>query len=559
MSDTVQQIKDRLSIADVVGGYVKLERAGQNMRARCPFHAERTPSFMISPERGTYHCFGCGVGGDIFSFVEAIEGLDFKGALRVLAERAGVKIEYGNRDETDARDRLLSLMEAAAVWYAGRLGSDQEKYLHDRGLSGGTIRSFRIGWAGNGWDDLVRHLRDKRFSDKEMIDAGVAKKNERGAAADKFRNRIMFPLADSAGRVIAFSGRSFGPDASPEAPKYLNSPETMLFHKSRVLYGFDKAKMAMRKLNCAVLVEGQVDLVMSHQAGWENAVAVSGTAFTEEHAALIKRMTENLIICLDADQAGFKAAGKSARAALRSGMKVKVAQLPNGLDPADLITAEGPGAFKEVIKAATDIITFLLDVIAKADPPRDRFLHNVETIVIPFLRDVQSPVDKDRYILEIENRTGIMRGAITEALARLPEEPDSALPEERSRRSPRENPRLFQILCILFWQESLKAPVIDTRKLRSDLEALKLPTALAEGEKDRYIFEAERLYAGRPPQEDADALFGALRKDALAQELKDVTWALRKAEEAQNEAEVQRLLDRSRLLTTEIAKSHASR
>lgn len=559
MADTVQQIKDRLTIVDVVGGYVKLERAGQNMRARCPFHAERTPSFMVSPDRGTYHCFGCGVGGDIFSFVEAIEGLDFKGALKVLAERAGVQIEYGNRDESDARDRLLALMETAAMWYAGKRGSDQETYLHERGLTDATIRAFRIGWAGNGWDDLVRHLREKRFSEKEMIDAGVAKKNERGTTTDKFRNRIMFPLADSAGRVIAFSGRSFGPDASPEAPKYLNSPETVLFHKSRVLYGFDKAKMAMRKLNCAVLVEGQVDLVMSHQAGWENAVAVSGTAFTEEHAALIKRMTENIVVCLDADQAGVKAAGKAARAALRAGLQVKVARLPQGLDPADLIKSEGPERFKEVIRNASDIVTFLLDVLAESLPQKDRFRRAVEAIVLPFVQDVQSPIAREQYVQEIAGRLGVSSAAVGETLKKVP-----VAPEPASAESPRHAPdrsRIMQLLSILAWQETLAKPAIDTATLRTDLQKLgMLDEELLEREKARLVFEAERIYgAERSPADDAGVLLGALRKDLLSRQLVEVTAALRKAEEAGETDEAARLVEQSRLLTTEIAKSHGAR
>jgi DNA primase len=193
MADTVQQIKDRLSIIDVVGSYVKLERAGQNMRARCPFHNEKTPSFMVSPDRGSYHCFGCGVGGDIFSFVEAIEGLDFKGALKVLADKAGVTIEYGggSKNDDDTKDRLYALMDAAALFYASRLTDDVKKYLHDRGLTDETITAFRIGWAGSAWEEAVTHLKAKRFSEKELVDAGLAKKNERGGLTDKFRNRII--------------------------------------------------------------------------------------------------------------------------------------------------------------------------------------------------------------------------------------------------------------------------------------------------------------------------------------------------------------------------------
>src|ERR1700733_2299987 len=289
--DTVQQIKDRLSIVDVVSQYVKLDRAGSTLRARCPFHSEKTPSFFVSAERGTFHCFGCGEGGDIFTFVEKIEGLDFKGALKVLADKAGVEIVYerGGKEKKDERERLFELMEVTTIFYTSKLSDAAKKYLTDRGLKEATIKEFRLGFADSGWTDATDYLKKKGFSDKEIVEAGVGKKGDR-STLDKFRNRIMFPIADSAGRVIGFSGRIFGENASPEAPKYLNSPETPLFHKSRILYGFDKAKLSMRKLGCAVLVEGQMDLLASHQAGWANTVAVSGTAFTPEHAQLIPRM-----------------------------------------------------------------------------------------------------------------------------------------------------------------------------------------------------------------------------------------------------------------------------
>src|SRR3989344_98088 len=269
-SHTVQQVKDKLSIVDVVSQYVKLERSGMNLRARCPFHNERTPSFFVSPDRGTYHCFGCDKGGDIFSFVQEIEGLDFKGALKVLADKAGVKIVYsrGGKEQKDERGRLFELMEVATIFYSSRLTDEAKKYLKERGIAEATVKTFRLGWAGDGWSDLADHLKEKKFSEIEMLDAGVVKRTERGGVNDKFRNRITFPIADSAGRIVGFSGRIFGEKASPEAPKHLNSPETPLFHKSRILYGFDKAKQHMRKLNFAVLVEGQMDLLASHQAGW---------------------------------------------------------------------------------------------------------------------------------------------------------------------------------------------------------------------------------------------------------------------------------------------------
>ncbi|TSC61122.1 MAG: DNA primase, partial [Parcubacteria group bacterium Athens0416_74] len=271
-TDTVQQVKDKLSIVDVVSQYVKLERAGASLRARCPFHAERTPSFHVSPDRGTYHCFGCNVGGDIFTFVQEIEGLDFKGALKILAEKAGVEIVYDKKGVRDDRERLFELLEVATIYYAGKLTEEAKKYLKERGVEDATMQAFRLGWAGDAWTDASDFLKSKKFSDAELVDAGLAKKSERESAGwritDKFRNRILFPISDSAGRVVGFSGRIFGEKASPEAPKYLNSPETPLFHKSRILYGFDRAKVAIRKHNFSILVEGQMDLILSHQAGW---------------------------------------------------------------------------------------------------------------------------------------------------------------------------------------------------------------------------------------------------------------------------------------------------
>ncbi|MDO8562183.1 MAG: DNA primase, partial [bacterium] len=267
--DTVQQIKDKLSIVDVVSQYVKLERAGSTLRARCPFHSERTPSFFVSPERGTYHCFGCNVGGDIFSFIEQIEGLDFKGALKILAEKAGVPLVYEKRGERDSRERLFELLETVTIFYVSHLSDYAREYLHKRGINDETIKSFRVGLAGDAWGEASDYLRSKGFSEKEILDTGLAKRGERGLY-DRFRSRIIFPIADSAGRIVGFSGRILpaknivpakAEKSDIEPPKYLNSPETELFHKSRILYAYDRAKQAMRKNNCAVLVEGQLDLI----------------------------------------------------------------------------------------------------------------------------------------------------------------------------------------------------------------------------------------------------------------------------------------------------------
>jgi DNA primase len=542
-SDTVQQIKDRLSIVDVVSGYVKLQRAGTIMKARCPFHTEKSPSFVVSPDRGTYHCFGCGVGGDIFTFTQEIEGLDFKGALKLLGERAGVQVvfERGESGGTrDAKERLFQIMETATIFYQSRMDNEARAYLHGRGLSDDTLHSFRLGLAGNGWSDASEHLKAKGFTETELIDAGVSKKGERGGTLDKFRNRIMFPIADSAGRVVAFSGRSFGPHASPEAPKYLNSPETPLFHKSRILYGFDKAKQAIRRHDCAVLVEGQVDLVASHQAGWSNAVAVSGTAFTPEHALLIKRMTDNLVIALDADEAGMKAAGRAARAALAHGLNVKVARLPEGLDPADLILKEGKDAWSAAIRDATDIVTFLLDVLQERLPQPDRFRRAVETAVLPFLADVQSPIAREHYNREVAHRLGVSSEAVAEAVALLPQAPDETPTIVPRVQTPAPSTdRLRHAFAVLVWQESLETPHLDPKNLATELAEAAGEAALARlretppVELEALRFRAESLYtASERLAGDMTTLAAAILKDRLSRELAEATEALRGAEAA---------------------------
>ena len=570
-SDTVQQIKDRLSIVDVVSQYVKLERSGTSLRARCPFHAERTPSFHVSPDRGTYHCFGCGVGGDIFSFVQAIEGLDFKGALKVLAEKAGVEIVYsrGEKESKDEHDRLFELLEVATIFYSSRLSEPAQKYLKERGLNDVTMKDFRLGLAGEAWSDLADFLKQKKFSEREMLEAGVAKKNERGGLSDKFRNRIMFPIADSAGRVVGFSGRIFPSTSSGQAartdgnfepPKYINSPETPLFHKSRILYGFDKAKTAMRKHNCAVLVEGQLDLLASHQAGWGNTVAVSGTAFTLEHAALIRRMTDNLVIALDPDAAGIKAAGRAARAALQGGLNVKVAKLPAGLDPADLVLKEGKEAWSTAIRESKDIIAFLLDALEEHTKSPDNFRRQVEAVVLPYLADIGSPIAREAYVREIAKRLGVSEHAVGETLAKLPRVAPEAVQVQSDIKAP---DRVAHAYAILLWQKALEKPQLDLALYERELteavgpDVIRELEALPEAEVEKLRFLAEHMYGGSSAlSAQARSLLEVLLKERLARELTDAAAALRRAEHEGKDKEVAIHTKSTKLLTQKIAEIH---
>ncbi|MCX6712416.1 MAG: DNA primase [Candidatus Vogelbacteria bacterium] len=315
MASSVEQIKAKLSIVDVVGSYLKLEKAGINYRGKCPFHNEKTPSFFVSLARGSYHCFGCNRGGDIISFVQDIEGLDFIEALRILAERAGVELEPLHRGEGLATNRLFTLLDEATKFYTQQLDLALNKkardYLIERGLTEESIKNFRVGFAPDGWRGVYDHLIRLGFNEGEMIKVGLVIANTKAGPQasrgyDRFRSRLMFPIANPNGKVVGFSGRIFGAETETTA-KYINSPQTELYNKSKILYGYDRAKQAMRQQDECIFVEGQMDLIMSHQAGATNTVAVSGTALTTEHIQLVKRLTDNIVLANDYDLAGLKA------------------------------------------------------------------------------------------------------------------------------------------------------------------------------------------------------------------------------------------------------------
>lgn len=412
MSSVIEDIKSRLNIVDVAGGYLKLEKAGGNFKACCPFHNERTPSFFISPSRQTYHCFGCNKGGDIISFVEEIEGLDFQGALRVLADRAGVTLTREKAGARDERDAIHTTLELATKFYEAVLPKFPEavSYLTGRGLTPQTIKSFRVGFAPDEWRALGDFLAKKGVSEAMMERAGLIVRSPKGFY-DRFRGRVMFPITDSSGRVIAFSGRilkegegkTLGQSASA---KYVNSPETEVFHKSRALFGFFQAREAMRHNDAAVLVEGQMDLILSHQAGVTNAVASSGTALTVEHLDMIRRFTKNIVLAFDADDAGIAAAHRAVELALSADMSVRIARLPRGMDPADLALKD-PTAWVDAVKKSKQVIDLYLELLPELHADKAELRTKVIEIIVPFVALLKSPIDQGHYVGEIAKLLGL--------------------------------------------------------------------------------------------------------------------------------------------------------
>lgn len=543
--DTVAEIKDRLSIVEIVGPYVKLRKAGRSMVGLCPFHKEKTPSFHVSAERGTWHCFGCGLGGDGFSFIEKVEGVDFKGALKILAEKAGVTIEYApeSREAASKKDRLRALMARAGEWYAGNFrGSPAETYAKGRGLKEETAKRWRLGYAPDEWRVLLEALAKEGFSTEELLAAGLVKEadGKRGTYYDRFRDRLVFPIRDVAGRVIAFTGRTLeagSPDSGVQSAKYLNSPETELYHKSEVLFGMDYAKDAVRTRKFAMLVEGQIDVLLAHQAGFENAVALSGTALTERHLSLMKRYSENLMLVLDADSAGLKATARSAELALREGLRVKAVRLPAGKDPADLIH-EDPKEFAKRVAAAKPIVEFFLAELSEKEKDPHRLLRLAEEIVLPLLAAMKSPMERDYFTQSTARALGLSSEAVRESLAKLPQERTKessvSAPKAAPARSPREVREEMLQAAVHAYPDTPLARRIEA-EYRRITGARQLPLGVP---REPALFRAEEAFGEEPDEGAGDELLRAFEEATIREAHQEAVTELRKAEAAGNTAAV---------------------
>jgi len=426
--DSVQQIKERLTIVDVVSSYVELSPAGKHMKAKCPFHNEKTPSFTLSPDRGMYYCYGCSAGGDIFTFVQEMEGVDFKGALQILAEKAGVELTREDPKKRTERDRQYDVLEEATKYFQEYLKKKNEAqaYLTDRGVTAETIAKWRIGYAPgppeHGWRELKNALEAQKFTAAELLKAGLVKGADSGKEPyDLFRDRVMFPIFDPQGKVVAYSGRILTKDS--EAPKYVNSPDTELFSKSDILYGYDKAKQGIRSMDFSLIVEGQFDVVMAHQAGYSNTVAVSGTALTEHHVMLLQRLSNRCVLALDSDRAGIAAVKRAADVMLARGMDVKVAHMPDGKDPADMIQKD-PTEFKHAIGKATHVIEFLLDVLEDQKLEERTFKLKAREEILPYVVKIPNRIDQEHFENIIAERLDTTKDAIhfeTERLTQIAE------------------------------------------------------------------------------------------------------------------------------------------
>ena len=580
MSSNVEQIKSRLNVVDVVQSYIKLQKAGANYKAPCPFHSEKSPSFFVSPERESWHCFGCNRGGDIFSFVQEIEGMEFPEALRMLADRAGVELKAENPEHRSEKNQLLKLIETAKKFYQINLKKNQKviDYLKDRGLTGESARDFEIGYISgppqDGWDTLCNYLKLKGFSEMEIEKAGLAMKSK--SYYDRFRNRIMFPLNTSVGQTVGFSGRIFETTESSEQKtsgtqqaepaKYINTPQTSLYDKSRILYGFDRAKTEIRKKDNCILVEGQMDVIMSHQAGFINTVAVSGTALTEEHLKMIKRLTNNLIFAFDKDEAGFRASKRSIDMALVEGFEIKAAVIPSGKDPADTIQ-QNPKEWANAITGARNFIEFYLDTIKeKFSDPRELNKEVVKNI-LPYISLIADDVDKNYWVKKISQITGFNEDPIREQLKKMDasglkrntqqNRPQDKAVHENVVSDMRINLLRKRLRGFLIWQkdskdEELKKEVQEIAK-KFDFDLSTESGLESESNVNHLVFEAELFYNNSTDlKKEFKTLAFEYEKESLKERLELLTADIRRSENKKDSAETKKLLEEFYNITKEL-------
>ncbi|HQD40600.1 MAG: DNA primase [Firmicutes bacterium] len=420
--ELVDKIEAQTDLVELVSQYVKLTPAGKNLKGLCPFHAERTPSFFVNPEKQMYHCFGCGEGGGVFNFLMKVENIDFREAVALAGERCGISVEFKTDETSQAREQqeLYGLMEVAKAYFIARLrqgeGSGALAYLKARGISPQTALAFELGFAPDSWEGLAAYLRSQGISMKLAESLGLVVQGKRSGYYDRFRKRLIFPIWDPRGRVIAFGGRLM----EEGEPKYLNSPETPLFQKGRQLYALHLAKRFIRQQNCAVLMEGYMDVLTAHQAGFTNAVASLGTALTEEQARLLSRYAKKVILAYDADAAGQKANLRSMELLRRAGLQIFVASFPKGEDPDSLIRKRGADGFRKYLNEAKPLLDYKLSLALAGDLKTPAGKAAAGKRVVQFLREIDNPIEREVYLRQAAGKLGLSPESLLRELGRRP-------------------------------------------------------------------------------------------------------------------------------------------
>lgn len=478
--DQLEEIKKRLDIVEFINRHVPLQKAGRNFRAPCPFHSEKTPSFIVSPDRQIWHCFGaCNEGGDIFKFLMKWENLTFGEALKILADQAGVKLQKSQfvDQQWDQKQRLTTINQYAADFYQyllekHRLGEKARQYLQQRKVNGKTAKHFYLGYAPRSWDSLVKYLRKKGYSDNEILSTGLTVKNPQGRVYDRFRSRLMFPLMDMRGQILGFSGRVMDQTTKGGTEmKYVNTPETAIYHKRENLFGLFQAKNDIRDKNEIMLVEGEFDAILAHQYGYKQAVAIKGSALTQDHLRIIKRLTNRLTFALDMDEAGREAIKRSITDAEKYEFEMQVITLKSGKDPADVF-ATNAHEFTKSYQQKQTVYEYLLDYYSVDQDLNTVYgqKHLIEAM-LPILANIYNPILFDHYLKLLSQKSQTAENTILKALEQLRRKAKakattSFVPKEPQKKNPEENLENY-LLALLVQTDKQKSLFT---KIKKELE-----------------------------------------------------------------------------------------
>lgn len=585
MPTPIEEIKNRLDLVEIIKGYVRVQKAGANYKALCPFHNEKTPSLHISPAKQVWHCFGCSEGGDLLTFVEKIEGMSFPEALRMLADRAGVKLIRQNPRLLSRRERLRELNEAATIFFETQLAQTQaaRNYLEkERSVDKKTILQFRLGFAPDQWHGLYRYLTRKGFKANEIEASGLAIRKAPGSYYDRFRNRVIFPVMDLQGQVIGFSGRLLPNKAQKQAPaKYINTPNTELYDKSRALFGMHLAKMALRKTKSLIIVEGNLDVVLAHQAGTTNVVAPCGTALTPEHFRIIKRYTDKLLLAFDPDQAGERAARRSVKEALKQGFTTQIIPLADGMDPADVIVRQSVKKWQAMIDKAQDFLSHIFEKLHKRydiNNPTDKRAFAKDFLTL--LRAVNSPIERGHWLQKLAETLDINIRFLSEALEKTELEPDRSnyakpYANQQNPISVNRRERLEKILTgivIEFRDKFSRQQIKQVQKLLENKQLKKIIQAAVKNQSQESIFrnlnkadqtqakklalEAELAYTAEPDElkQEIQKLISTIKRQSINEKLSKLSRKIQQYEKRGERESLQKTLQIYQTALQELSK-----
>jgi DNA primase len=571
--DVIEEIKNKLDIVEVVSSYVRLQKAGSNYRALCPFHSEKKPSFFVSPRLQVFKCFGCGKSGDIFKFVMEIEKADFKEALKILADKAGVQLKEDQK-EGDEKRKLFHICEIATKFFERQLESQTGKkvldYLLKRKINLDSIQKWRLGWAPDTKKSLVDFLRMKGFSFDEIEKAGLAFRNEKGEIFDFFRGRIIFPIFDLNSRVVGFAGRIF----DKEGPKYINGRNTLLYDKSKIIYGLDKAKKEIKKRNFCLIMEGYTDVILAHQEGFENAISVCGTALSDWQLQLLRRFTSNLFLCFDADFAGDLATRRGIDLAIQKDFQLKVVILPKDKDPADIFYA-GKKEFEKALKGTVSIMEFYLkSFLSEYDK---NTLEGKKEIARRFLEEIKkipNEIEKDFWIETLSREIEVSKESLSKEMERIKKE-DNFFGQEKEEVILRVEKSKKEILEERLLTLLLKLPqnlvLIDNEKIeyfspqmKEILEKLKEdlrfdPKTLSEKAKEIFFeaslkSEIDENLEKEEITKETNFCLREISKDFVREKLTKISELVKEAETNKNQKKLEELLKELKIWTEKLSK-----